>query len=427
MSFKEYLEDYDAKEEESLNRYLSRFAAGRIPTDVTYPPPGRFPGIKLPFAQPKLCSIWGVIPFHGSALLSLPCVNNVEMFDFLLEDTGVNSKNLSEAMSFSRETGRLAFGLTGHATLYRNLDFLEPLFQEFRPPRGIALPVDRIVRGVTFKGEALAFLDLAKHGFSDSLLEFMATSGGADRALFQATLNNFASEYAFLRSCGYSHLADAVESRIVSDPRGAHTLLVALESVLVEPSLNVTGGPIVLGDSVVSATEAFPGIREVRSRVRAQQLEGYEVGRFVLRKLVAYPETREGCVMVIDQYDKVGLAEVRSALYRSIREENLELLTSSAETIRQVCENAWASADRFRWVEKGGGLVPALTVGVIGALATSNPVVGALSSVGGVILDKTLGERSGDTFKRVAGTLLRSSHLVTIYDFKKCLAGSDDG
>ena len=423
MSFKEYLEDYDAREEESIRRHLSQFAEGHIPESPVYPPADRFPGMKIPFAQPKLCSVWGVIPFHGSAMLSLPCVTTAETFDFMLEDSGVSSKSIPEAMTFAKETGRLAFGLTGHATLYRHLDFLEPLFQEFRPPRGLALPLESVVGKATWRGEFAAFMDLASHGFTRTLLEIMEATGG-ESVHFEANLNNFAAEYVFLRQCGYSDLAAAVESKIVSDPVEAYQLLVALDSVLVEPSLNVTGGPIVLGNVVLSAIRAFPVVEAVEPKSSAPGLQTYDVGRFVLGKLVAYPETREGCLRVIDQYEAAGLEDVRAAFYKALDREDIDTFSASAVEVASACERAWENADHFGWIERVGGLVPMITVGVIGALATGNPGVGALSGLGGGAADRLLSAKTGDAVKHAAGALLGKSHLVTIFDFKASVKGA---
>jgi hypothetical protein len=425
LSFKEYLEDYDAKEEESLRRYLANFADGHIPNNPIYPPKDRFPGAKLPFAQPKLCSIWGVIPFHGSAMLSLPCVDTAERFDFVLEDSGVSAKTIPDTMQFAHDTGRLTFGLTGHATLYRHLDFLEPVFREFRPPRGLALPLSEIVGRTVWRGEYAAFMDLASHGFAQTLQEILQASGGADPDHFEANLNNFAAEYVFLRQCGYANLAAAIESNIVSDPARAFQLLVALDSVLVEPSLNATGGPIVLGDVLITAIRAFPEARVADPGPSGPSLETYDVGRFVLGKLVAYPETMEGCLRAIDQYDAAGLERVRAAFYKALEEEDLDSFSASSAEVASVCDQAWDHADRFGWIEKAGGLVPMMTVGVIGALATGNPAIGGFSAIGGGVADRMLGDRSGDAIKRGAGALLRKSHLVTIYDFKVSTKGKE--
>lgn len=421
MSFKEFLEDYDAKEEEAIRRYLAGYARGHTPEDPIYPPPGRFPGVKLPYARAEMCNIWGVIPFHKSVLLPLPCVDSRRNFDLFFEDSGVNSATIPDVMRFARETGRVAFGLTGHATLYEHLDFLEPLIREFRPPRGLAMPLEVLVGRKAFRAEHAAFMDLARHGLSDFVSGFMRSTGGDNRALIDHNIFTLGVEYVFLRKCGYEDLANAVESEIVANPQKAVQLLQALDNVLIAPRLDLTGGSTVLGSTLLQGIRATPGVEQLGPTLLDSRGVDYDVGKFILSKIVVYPETQEGCTQLIQEYDSSGLSRVRDAFFKAIEDENADLLTSSATSISELCESVWVRASKFGWVEKFGGIAPMITVGVVGDLASGIPGVGFLAALGGGLADHELGDASGRLLKSGIGKLLGKSHLVSIYDFQATL------
>ena len=134
-SFKEFLEDYARKEDEEAHIFYGRLARGQVSKDDMLPGKDRFAKICEPIAIASAVPVWSMVPFYGSTLVPLHSSYNKREFDLTHDITlGFSSRDLDRMIDFSKATGRLQFILFGNPTEYDNLDFLEPLLRELRPP-----------------------------------------------------------------------------------------------------------------------------------------------------------------------------------------------------------------------------------------------------------------------------------------------------
>lgn len=427
MSFKEYLEDYDAREEESVRRYLKELAGSGVPDVPTYPPAVRFPGSRGPLADPKMSNIWGVIPLHGTTAVVLPPVSNVRDFDLTLENRGLSHWSLNEAVSFARETRRLVFVLGGPAVRYRNLDFLEPLFREFNPPRIPLLPLSMVIGERDCTTELAAFREISRLGLRPLVRDFMAATGILDEEQLEEHIDDMGSTYAILRRVGPTGLWQSLEGMLALDPvRAFHTLTI-LRWLVTEPILDVTGKTPVLGRIPVEFSRDVLGSFGTPIAGSVEPPEKTEIGRYVLSQVVRYPETRDGCMTMIQAYDAVGLQSIRDALYEGVKREDPTAIAHFGGQLTRACQDVWEESRLAKYATDIGKGAAVVSLALVGGLAAGLPGLGILT---GAALSPL-----ADPIKRAAGRasevgllkILGKSYLAAIYDFQSSLPPSAPG
>lgn len=161
-SFEEFLQDYEAREIEESEKFIKRLKEGKVSGDESYPPKNRFVKLKEPTAR-STTNIWGEIPFYGSTLVHLVPCNDKKIFDDFHMNHGFTSRDIDKMIDLAKDTGRIQF-LIDSPTYYKNIEFLEPLFHELRPPIPMHWP--QLLIGETHKRYLLEFDTLAQVGFS---------------------------------------------------------------------------------------------------------------------------------------------------------------------------------------------------------------------------------------------------------------------
>jgi len=137
---KEFLLDYEERENEEKDKFGRKFIEGKIHKEDRYPPIGR---LKLKHPYTKSIDgecIWTQIPLYGTTIINLKPTKK-ELFEKL---HGFDIEDIPRLIDFSRETGKVQFSLAESPLNYAKLDFLEPVFRELNPPRLIYIPLDWI-------------------------------------------------------------------------------------------------------------------------------------------------------------------------------------------------------------------------------------------------------------------------------------------
>ena len=228
--FEEYLQDYEARELEEINKFIKRLDEGKVPPNESYPPKERFVKLKEPVANPFV-NIWGVVPLYGSSIAKLIPRGNREDFDKFHTNLGFTSGKLDEMIDLVKETGRIQFMTTSGPTSYKNLEFLEPLFNELNPPT-LAVDTTSIIGHEMDKKYNIEFYTLAEHGFNQYIETFSKKFGYNYPNYVQVKLSNFADRYAILKGLGYGELADEIGTLMLIDPLEAHTYFSSLGILL---------------------------------------------------------------------------------------------------------------------------------------------------------------------------------------------------
>lgn len=423
MSWKDFLEDYDCREDESIKEFYLDLLNGRLPSKATYPPRERFPGMKDPIAQSRLCNVWGSIPFEGRVVVPLRPGVTAQDFDRAHQHLGITFGSLDKTLAYARRWRRLGFFLDAKAETFVNQDFLQPLFDEFRPPRRANFPLDFLVEEQTLMSEAARF-DALDQGVHKVLTQAMFEMGVRNPFVIASGLEDYFVSYVFLKHCGYPELAQVIDSLWASDPETAITYLGALRPLLVSPALDLAAfSPVLLRFTLRAGAEALAKSKLSPKKLGLPSIPPYEVGRFLLSQKLPAPETLEDCEAVTEAYTARGLHALREALARSIEKNDGPAVLESSRAMEAACRDVWDDLNRYSWVEPAAGRGVVVGLGVIGEIASHLLGAGVLGDLAlapahmaaGVFLEP----RAGAATRKLAALLLGRNHLFALYDFKQ--------
>jgi hypothetical protein len=417
MTFSDFLEDLDAREADDWVKFKSDWRASKPGETRTYPPPSRFQGLKRPISVLGNCTLWGILPFSGSVLIDLYPSENPTKFDAHHARWGYCAADIPALADLARRTKRIGFRIAGPAPNFAHLDFLEPIFREFDPTRLFMLSLDDIVDYKTTRPFRLAFRDLARTGFTNSMLASFQTAASGGVEQFEQIMSEFGQTYALINVLGKSDLVEEVENLMTDDPMIAEDLLIQIKDELLSPLVSVDETERTL------TTLEFRVLQHLRGQPGSHAFPedtppNYESGMFLLSQLVHYPDSRDGCLRILQEYDSVGLSKAREDLYQSVLRRSPGAVTKSATEVERACQDVWDRLERYSWVERAASLTPMVSVGILSFLATGLPDIALLSGVGMDGADRVLGRRFGSTLKGPLAKALGVRRMVSLYDFK---------
>lgn len=422
-SFKEYLADYSAREREAY----ARFGRDLIedPTHAGhYPSDARLPGVKWPVAT-STQNVWGVIPFHGSTMAGVVPRNTRADFDYWHSGLGISSRNIGQVIDFCKNTHRLFVVLRTDPVYYSNLDFLEPLFYELRPPLIATRPVETWGPGPEVRKWRKRFNQIAEGKFVETIAEYSRLTGITDPGYLSSRVDHYRGDYLVFRLFGYDDWADALEGLMITEPERAITAFAHLGNTIAVPyTLPFSSLPVFSAEELADLKRTRASLTAEPAVHAGEQPPPLEVGSYLLRKKVLYPETIDGCYEVIQRYDAVELDRVRNAMSRAIRDETPDALESSSKELGAACDRVWSEVDsvglRDKVAEGFGGSSPAITFAAIGALI-GGPIgagVGLLSGAAVSLVDKMIGDSIARASKSGVRRLSNHPYLAEVYDFK---------
>lgn len=414
-SFKEFLEDYEKKERESAEKYLQRLEEGKVSSDEIYPPKDRFKNLKEPIAKSPLSgfSVWSMVPFYGSTLIPLIPRGDTEKFDELYTTGkfGFSSRDIDKMIDLVKATGRIQFFINFPPTFYKNLDFLEPLFRELEPPAVIE-PLDALIAERKREQYAIEFDTLTSLGFEDFVKSTYGYAG-IGGAYLKQKMDAYLHSYAGLKFLGYDDLAYEIEELMITNQPEALRWLIIFGNMFVRPSLSP------LKEINNFSTEQFTEFAELGKNygITPQTTSPYEIGKFILEKVIRYPETLDGCLDIMRHYDDEELYKVLGALNEGVKKQNIDLIKDNKNDLSVILENVWAETGKIKRNIK----IARWSIGLVGGLSASlvgRGELGILAGLGLSAADEIRGLNSDSVSEKIA-KFISPNYLVTLYDFKK--------
>jgi len=413
-SFREFLEDYAMKEEQEYRNFLQKSKEGRIPPEERYPPLSRFAKAREPIALPPATdSVWCAVPFYGSTIIPLFPRTDRQRFDELYSARGFTARDIDRMIDAVKQTGRIQFSILD-PRLYANLEFLEPLFRELRPPSLRILNLAEIVGEKTYNEYLAEFTTLADFGFEHLVFSVLRHIDPAvDTRYMSIRLQHYADDYVALKCLGYHELADEIGNAMITDPSYANELFAVFGNLVAVPSIDRMK-PIYnfSRDELATAVEMGK-----KYDVKIQHRIPHEIGKFILENIVFYPQTLDGCMEILQHYDERELWKVVHALDEGIKKTSPDLIDEKKQKLSEVLDSIWKDADKIKvnGLAISGGI--SLGIGIVGELATGTPGVGLLSALGFQCVDRLTGIRLDSLSERIA-KLVSPNYLVAVYDFK---------
>lgn len=423
---KEWLINYEKREDELFNRFLKDLKMEKIDENAQYPPLKRFRKITQPITTVNvaiLSSVYSVIPFYGTSIVMIYPVSKT-----LFEDVhGLSPDDLCKLVDFAKSEGRIQFALGGRATKYEKLDFLDPIF-ELRPPRFSVLPETLFVDENTFKKSKVEFQTLANLGYKT--YQYQKQNELIQKGLIATTAKdeyeNDVRYYSFAKCLGYYDLTDLIERMLLEDYESADRLLGIAEHFLFRERLSPFRRiQTYCGNFLSFLREGITKDSDVQGEYEPTTEIPFEIGRFLIKnkKLTNASGDFEACKELCYRYRQGDLHKLLIDLQNGVQDRNIDAIASTREELDATFENLWKDADSIRRRIKASEVMISVSMGIIGHLA--GQVVGAeqglgfLAGLGGfAAVDRIIGTRRENISERLA-KWGKKDYLIGIFDFKK--------
>jgi hypothetical protein len=412
---REYLEDYEEREKAQFERFvLEKFEKGTSDLEsARYPPYERFVGIRKPVAITSLITahednLWGQVPFCGSLVLTIPSLPQS-----LFEENFFEISEISQVINFIKETGRLQLVLQDSLKDFVGLDYMDPFFEELKPPLYFAAPLSIYGSEKELQVVANEFLTLGKVKYFDFLRRISQQTGIPPRGYRNIIERDLAS-YTILKLCHYTPMVEAIENSMIDDPQGAFTLSRLCKKFITLPSGELFADAMDYAMEEIREAQALPWV------YRPQEVRlPCEIGKFLLSKLTYAPTGMRACNELIDHYDAYDLQKLLESMNSAIVADNPDIINKSASELSQVLDNVWKDEiipKRVKGLKVG---IP-LSMAAIGGAAAGpiGAVGGLLAGLGYSVADKFIDLGTEGLSERLA-KLKTKSYQVNIYDFKE--------
>lgn len=419
MGWKEYLEDYENKEKERLNRINKEARSQDISSFESLFPTHRFPNFHQPVARlfgspyriKENDSIWSRSLLSGTTLCPL-FPTPLSSFE---EENGFRIREIPEIIDFIKRTGKVAFYLREYPTAYKHLDFLEPVMTELRPiclssiPLSAFFPADEVKKYIvefwTLAG--LALIPMIKR----DMLAYMGTLSSVQHTIREAEWC-----YVCLKGLGYHRISEEIENTIVSDPEAARRTLAVAARLITNPLLSF------LPESSIIDHERYLMDLEVTRNLMLDTPSPQfpcEIGTFLSKMLVHSPPSFDACKELYYHYEEHDVYKTAMALNEGIIASEPDTIEKSVSDLSETMNSIWENRN-LRRKALGIRLGIHVSLGVVGPVAAllSGGIEGLLAGLGVAVGEAFLTTRSEEISEGLARKLCLNRE-VTVYDFRR--------
>jgi hypothetical protein len=406
---KEYLQDYEAYENEQIEIMKNRILKKEVNKDEQYPPRDRFNKIQDPIGRSiPITEIWPLIPIFGSLIVHLVPVNKKECNHYL----GFNASDIDRLIDYSKDTGKIQFVLSKNPILFEGYDYFEPIFSELKPPQLYSLPREMIMTEQESQEFQMEFTSYAANEQFLKYFERYRSWLGFSRERLEDTISNYAQDYSLLRKLGYDEITDEINNYLVNDIEKALKLFQLYGLFITSPYLDLTRN--IRNYSIDMITD-FNKI----SKKPIDIVLPLEVGKYLINKTSLIPESFEACRDIVGKYEQEDMYKVFTNLNEGIKNSKIDLIMNNINELNTIMDNVWEDNQinkRVNYMEYGLPVSLAVTGALAGGLIGG--MGGLLAGLGFSVVDKMISNNMESISERVA-KYFAPNHLVGIFDFKK--------
>lgn len=407
---KDFLVNYESEEKIDIDSFIEKTTEGKFGATERFPKLTRFNKIKMPITYMGETSapLWSTVAFSGSTII--PLLPTKERY--FSEMHGFQPRQINDMVDFSKETGKIQFVLLKQPTAYEGLEFLNPIFEELKPPLFAGIPLDAFAPPKVYQKFDIEFSTLSQLGYSDYL--YNQLSMRYDSNLIDIYIHNLKGNYIMLKLLlADSELSDSINDAIVSDYKKADRLIDMLDRLVLRPIRN----PLRCAESY-----SIKNLRQdslFDNKLKNGKMFPCEIGSFLLSELVHYPESFEACKQLLTIYEEEDVIKILNALNNAIKSKKSETIQSNQLELSRSLKSIWenkAIKYKIQGVKFG---IPV----ILGALGTaiaglSGGYTGLLSGIGFDVVDKLL-EIKTEAFSEKLAKSLSNDYQATIFDFQK--------
>lgn len=405
---KKFLAEYSSQEDANMRKYLNKLIKKNV---VQYPSADRFGGLKEPVihSDPHLYvydeqPIWSQIPLSGTLIISLMNVSKEKC----LTNNGFHPDEIPNLIEIAKSTGKIRFGLGTEPLDFEGLDYLDPIFEEFKPPLLRPIEISNLEKeGLVDKWEE-EFRAISEIRFAGSFKNHLLAEGESE-LLWNNLMTGRMATYLHLKFLKMDYAVEQLENLMVDDPPAANSLFEHYMLMInaffdpLTPNYNI---------SLSKLQQHKLGFMTKTSNIKLP-----EMGKQIMKKLIPNANTFEGCQNLIQIYADNDLYKVMESFEKSIFTQQEYGFIKNEKELRLILDNVWKETGRMSNQAKGIELGIEATIGIVGTLVTLplGAFGGLLAGLGYKIAEKY----SGGSFSENIMKRLRPNSLVNIYDFKK--------
>lgn len=407
---RQYLEDYQQKEQRAYGKLINRIWRGKFNFKKDrYPPDERFIKLQRPVALTSFHgardNLWAQIPFCGSLILIL-----LPLSKSVFERVFFKTSDIPKVIDFIKETGRLQIAIGGQALAYEGLDFLEPFFEELKPPAYSGAPDCVFGSPMEIAVASETFNALADLRFFDYLKK--ESQRYAPRT-FDIALENSRKTYVHLK-LGHYAIVEELENLLVDDPSAACFFIHVCRNFITDPRRDLRSDLRNFALEDVKKAQGLPLVYQPE-KMRFP----CEIGNFLLERLTFAPKGLEACKELMYHYDSYDLMKTLESLNDAILADHHDIVNKETAEYSEILDRIWNDPiipRRVKGLEVG---IP-LSVAAVGSVA-AGPVGAAAGFLGGLgftVANKLIDVEGRGLAEKLA-RLHAKNYQVNIYDFKK--------
>lgn len=414
---KDFLIDYEARENDEIKKFGQKFSEGKIKQGDRYPPANRF---KLNEPYTKSIDgekIWNQIPLYGTTIITLRPIKK-EIFEKV---HGFDIEDLDRLIDFAKETKKIQFALTENPTNYIEMDFLEHVFRDLKPPKLIYTPLKWFVTDkeiVKSYNEIKILLenslpsDFIKKYIDEKYSKYIISQDVVKKGIIYDLIR--------LKFLGYQNtIEDYIQCLTAIEAKKNIMLQEAIHDLFLHPYDPLKG--------IKSFKRMY--MNEIQSKfpfrpIMHKEIEfPCEIGKFLNSKLkLLIPKNLDGAIELSDEYNLYDLRKVMNALNEGVENEKINVINEKSNEFSSILENIWSEADKLKKRINIARHGISFGCGIIGAVATMpiGGVGGLLTGLGFNVADKILDDMK--SYESVSEKVLKlgtRSHIIHVYDFKK--------
>lgn len=414
---KNFLIDYGAKETEEIEKFGRKFRDGRVKHEDRYPSSNRFKLIEPYTKSINGENIWSQIPLYGTTIITLK-PTKVENFKKV---HGFEVEDINRLIDFSKETGKIQFALTESPPNYIEMDFLEHLFREIKPPKLIYSPLDWFVDDneiVETYNEIKVLLENSLH--SNVIQKYIDVKYPKHAISQDIVKKGIICDLIRLKVLGHENkIEDFIQCLNTIETEKYIMFQEAIHDLFLHPYDPLNGIISSKKKYMDEIQSNFPYSPTIQSGIEFP----CEIGKFLNNKLkLLIPKNIDGVIELSDEYNLCDVRNVMNALNDGVKNKEIDIINEKSNEFANILDGIWSESDRLKKRVNMTRHGLSFGCGIIGSVATL-PIGGAgglLAGLGFNIFDKILDDmKSYDSISEKILKLRTQSHIVHVYDFKK--------
>jgi len=413
---KKFLIDYEEGEKDEIKKFRQRFNECKIGQNERYPLKHRLE-LNEPFTKSiDGEKIWNQIPLYGTTIIKLKPTRK-EIFEKI---HGFDIEDIDRLIDFSKETGRIQFALAENPTNYIEMDFLEPVFNELKPPKLIYIPLDWILTDEEIIDSSSEIEFHLKNSQYNNFINDFIEKKYPNPISQDVVKKGIIYDLIRLKMLGYGNLIkDFIESLSTIETSTNIFLEEAIHDLFLYPYDPLGGIASFKRMDINKIHSKFPFGRNTAEKIEFP----YEIGKFLNDNLkLIIPKNLDGAIDLIDEYNFYDLRKVMNSLNKGIENKKIDTIIENCDDISSIFINVWNEADKLNKRVNITRHAISFGFGVVGAAATMpiGGVGGLLTGLGFNIGDKMLDEnKSYESISEKIQKFGTQSYITHIYDFKK--------